>query len=1269
MLGDAVEIAKVESGRDFVVYLATSGQLLQCGEIPRRVSYEKFQRRHGQTRSKAHAVGTTVKRMSVRERELYRGHTCDSLCCPAELFITEKVRVTQVACGVTHCVALGAVNGGNRALFSWGLGEYGQLGLEDCQLASKMTPVAAPSKLHQLLQHSDETHPAVVRCGPFSTYLLSRGSSVLWHWGLLPSPGPDSRFVRQGVPVEFPLTDMNTRLVDIAAGMGHMVLLADDGCVFTWGYGSFGQLGLGPSVVSNVENQPTQVDFFRQEPSYRITKISCGWNHCAALSRNGDVYAWGSNLYGECGAKSKFCDYFHPVLVAIPRPEANPPHRHEEIHCRGNSSSLLFRHTSGKYSEINQTFLWGVTAPGVGLLLPTEMLSSQTRLADCNLGLENSVWLLNAHSVNSGHPAWIVKEIVANDESFQELENGFTCLKVHVGATICIQVQPINKHALIAIAAFRKNDDTGANSLFELSTTQRDSAPSSDQNNYTGAIISSTSIARMPQGIELLTVEIIVIAQVHGRFVFALTSSIGEVVGNEFVVDVTFDNERETLMLETHGNQASICVLGVRVEGTEAENEEPVDAKWYKLLSKRIRVYTNDTVIVLIESTTTDSDPAIQVEYRDNHWQYELTHLDVVGSDRSRGKKLGVTQLRFPLPGQYFVYDTRRHEDEVERRTPLLVINCCLASQQRHQVLVEKHELIWSMYQFALANTPQSARFSCFLASVLQNPSLRDSVVCSPWITTHDEVSCESSFDFDREYHAQYELLRHPEHPFILWDSYLISSPTFSSFRLFPEHDKRSLSLSSILPEWATVLSSKVAFRIETWLEKPNAGQHQGIGDPPMDYVEARIQAATIGLSVQQIPFDFLGSVSHLHQSAVRNALVPVNPNIVNAHDSIISWRRLNGDLFYSVQANELLIRRYGHESHEFPETAQNGRITRLRSQLSDFLWQKAEGKKIEELFILFTSPTKPGPKVHSGIRNVIHLRELIFHSTALGFDEVVAVPKQEWFALFRGIQVQSPRDSNGITFSTFRTFLIDPFHQFFWKQYVYQIREQANSDRGMVIQTLTDSFKAVTKGIHRNNNDLECSGDDDTLIPWPDFVESLRRFHFVLGLSLPPPSDCCRLLYRFDTDGVGRISSQNYWEALLNSLDEIDSATEQYDFTKARGAQTKLKKILKVAIANGHRRPNLESFTSSEAVQKLFAARAKSCPKEASRSSKSHGNNTDAILRASANTHLARIRNLPISHLLREGIYFRPPRETLYRHEVEVDSTQAQAMGAEDSF
>jgi len=1046
MLEDGDGIVDTVSGRDFAVYLTARGKLLKCGELPRSVAFDTFRLRR--TVSRAHAVGAQLKRLSMRERQA--GHVCRATCCPVELPVRGKIRVQQVACGATHCAVLSEVDAANgmvRGLFSWGLGEYGQLGLGECQMAAKMTPVELSPELQLFLQDTDAALSATLRCGLFSTYLLRKGSSMLWHWGLLPSADHESHFVRQGVPVTFPLLDESSRIIDVAVGVEHVVLLSEDGSVFTWGHGGSGQLGLGPSTTSSVDCQkPMQVDFFRQEVDYRIVSISCGWNHTVAVSMNGRVYAWGSNDFGECGAASKFCEYYQPVLVSLPRPEElklPSPGLRLRARCGGKSSAILLqRQINGSYC-VERAFLCGVASASLGTLLPLEVLSlEKSQCMDCSMGWEGLVCLAPVEGVilissQKAPPAWVIKEVTACTESRQGFEDGLPCLYTGVGAKIWVQVEAMTQIAMDAIAALPEKDGSMTN-LFQVIVRQEKSASSSNKSGV--SMLSMQRKRGNSEAVECSVVEILLVVQAKGRSVISFASELGEIVRNEFILDAIHPNEdkAESIAIpgEGHGNQdKAICVLGLRVEGISTESEQQVDKNWYKLRSNHVRVHSGDAVLLLIESATNGMEPAIQVEHRGNQWQYGLTHLDVVDNKcESRGLNLSVVELRFPKPGQYFIYDTKNQDDEEQdQRVPRLAVSSCMDSEERTQVLANLHDHLWAKYHSALAEAKPTAQFSSFLSSLLQHSVLKDAVVCSPWTSTSDVERSEPPFDFDREHNAQQVLLMHPDRPFILWGAYVGSSTGFDQAeQLTPV--ETSLPLRSILPPWAEAVSSKVAFRIATWLGKPTAASSsaESLQEMPIDYAKARMTAASAGLSVQQIPFDFLGSVSLTKQRAVCEALALVNPNIVGVHDSIVSWRRTNGDLFYTVQSTDLRVRRYGHESHEFPETAQSGRITRLKGQLSEFLWQAAEGKKIEELFqLLSSSKVTGGLQTRSnGGSKVIQLRGLVSHATSLGFDEVAAVLKQEWFALFRGIQALSPPGSTGITLSTLRTFLVDPFHQ-----------------------------------------------------------------------------------------------------------------------------------------------------------------------------------------------------------------------------------------------
>ncbi|HIJ88177.1 MAG TPA: hypothetical protein HPP97_10945, partial [Desulfuromonadales bacterium] len=73
----------------------------------------------------------------------------------------------------------------------------------------------------------------------------------------------------------------------VAGGGGHSVALAKDGTVWTWGLNMYGQLGIGSTVNSPV---PAKVSGLNG-----VVAISAGMHHVMALKNDGTVWAWGNN--------------------------------------------------------------------------------------------------------------------------------------------------------------------------------------------------------------------------------------------------------------------------------------------------------------------------------------------------------------------------------------------------------------------------------------------------------------------------------------------------------------------------------------------------------------------------------------------------------------------------------------------------------------------------------------------------------------------------------------------------------------------------------------------------------------------------------------------------------------------------------------------------------------------------------------------------------------------------------------------------------------
>jgi alpha-tubulin suppressor-like RCC1 family protein len=79
----------------------------------------------------------------------------------------------------------------------------------------------------------------------------------------------------------------------VAAGYSHSMVLTRDGDVFTWGSGSVGKLGHG--------NTDDQLVPKRVEDLANVTDIAAGGHHSMAVGEGGTVYTWGYNVQGQLG--------------------------------------------------------------------------------------------------------------------------------------------------------------------------------------------------------------------------------------------------------------------------------------------------------------------------------------------------------------------------------------------------------------------------------------------------------------------------------------------------------------------------------------------------------------------------------------------------------------------------------------------------------------------------------------------------------------------------------------------------------------------------------------------------------------------------------------------------------------------------------------------------------------------------------------------------------------------------------------------------------
>jgi alpha-tubulin suppressor-like RCC1 family protein len=86
---------------------------------------------------------------------------------------------------------------------------------------------------------------------------------------------------------------LNASIKSIAVGATHVLALCSQGNVYAWGSNQYGQLG---HQRNRYDSQPTLL-----EMSEKITDIAAGTHFSLALTESGNVYAWGWNGFGQLG--------------------------------------------------------------------------------------------------------------------------------------------------------------------------------------------------------------------------------------------------------------------------------------------------------------------------------------------------------------------------------------------------------------------------------------------------------------------------------------------------------------------------------------------------------------------------------------------------------------------------------------------------------------------------------------------------------------------------------------------------------------------------------------------------------------------------------------------------------------------------------------------------------------------------------------------------------------------------------------------------------
>lgn len=212
--------------------------------------------------------------------------------------------VVAIAAGYQHSLALTSDGG----LYAWGSNNSGELGNN----ASAYSPVPVAVDTTGVL--AGKTIVQIQAGRDCSAVLDSNGQAFTWGTNTSGTLGDGSGSLSR-VPVAVDTSGVLSGKViaKLRVGVYHMLAQTTDGLLYGWGINSRGQIGDGTSGTDRAT--PVAVNMTGVLATKIITDISAGDKHSLALASDGTVYGWGADDFHELGNATTFLGSESPVAV------------------------------------------------------------------------------------------------------------------------------------------------------------------------------------------------------------------------------------------------------------------------------------------------------------------------------------------------------------------------------------------------------------------------------------------------------------------------------------------------------------------------------------------------------------------------------------------------------------------------------------------------------------------------------------------------------------------------------------------------------------------------------------------------------------------------------------------------------------------------------------------------------------------------------------------------------------------------------------------